>query len=60
MGMEAQCLQPASVQKNDQLGMQLSWHAQSVLPLLGEVHRLFKFFGEQLLASSLLVLSYSN
>ena len=60
MGMEAQGVQPASVPKHDQLGMQLSWHAQSALPLLGEVHQLFEFFGEQLLASSLLVLSYSN
>ena len=51
MGMEAQGLQPASVPKHDQLGTQLSWHAQSALPLLGEVHRLFEFFGEQLLAS---------
>ena len=51
MEMEAQGLQPASVPKHDQLGMELSWHAQSALPLLGEVHRLFKVFGEQLLAS---------
>ena len=51
MGMGAQGLQPASVPKHDQLGVQLSWHAQSALPLLGEVHRLFKSFGEQLLAS---------
>ena len=64
MGMEAQGLQPAYVPKHHQLGTQFSWHAQSALPLLGEVHRLFEFFGEQLLASfvecSLLVLSYSN
>ena len=37
MGMEAQGLQPACVVKHNQLGMQLSWHAQSALPLLGEV-----------------------
>ena len=51
MGMEAQGLQPASVPKHDQLGTQLSWHAQSALPLLGEDHQLFEFFCEQLQAS---------
>ena len=51
MGMEAQGLQSASVTKHDQLGTQLFWHAQSALPLLGEVYGLFEFLGEQLLAS---------
>ena len=43
-GIEAQGLQPTSVPKHDQLGMQLSWRAQSALPLLGVVHRLFDLF----------------
>ena len=67
MGMEAQGLQPTSVHKHDHLGMQLSWHTQSVLLLLGKVHRLFKIFDEQYYCwlalftkCSLLVLSYSN
>ena len=65
MGMEAQGLQPASVPKHDQLGTQLSWHAQSALPLLREVHRLFEFLVNNCWLAlftecSLLVLSYSN
>ena len=42
---EAQGMQPASVRKHGQLSTQLAWCAQSVLPLLGEVHQLFDLSG---------------
>ena len=66
MGMEAQGLQPASVPKHDQLGMQLCWHAQSALPFCwGKFIDCSNFWVNNCWLAlftecSLLVLSYSN
>ena len=50
---------------HDQLGTQLSWHAQSALPLLGEVHHCSNFLVNNCWLAlftecSLLALSYNN